>query len=141
MRFGSLVFVLVLGVVGCSERGCSGRGAGLGRTVLRQIPDIDLPGGFAAFVFYDGIPGPDGIVVVSNESLNVVNEFGPDGPFVLSAPRGGTYSTDDALSIIGPPLVSPDDLEAGAGEQLFIADGQRYVSMTLRHSFLEFSEL
>lgn len=124
MRFGGLVFVLVLGVVGCSERGCSGRGAGLGRTVLRQIPDIDLPEGFAAFVFYDGIPGPDGIVVVSNESLNVVNEFGPDGPFVLSAPRGGTYSTDDALSTIGPPLVGPDDLEAGAGEQLFIADGQ-----------------
>jgi hypothetical protein len=119
-------FVVVLGLaaVGCSEAGCSRRGTGLGSTVPKQIPDIDLPEGFSAFVFYDAIPGPDGIVVSSDESLIVVNEFGPDGPFVVSAPRGGSYSTEDALSTIGPPLVSPDDLEAGAGGQLFIADGQ-----------------
>jgi hypothetical protein len=80
--------------------------------------------GFSATVFYDNIRVPDGIVVKSNNSLKVVNEFGPDGPFVLLARRGGTYTTDDAISTIGWPFVSPDDLEAGQKKQLFIADGQ-----------------
>jgi hypothetical protein len=96
--------------------------------------DIDLPEGFEAFVFYDGILVPDGIVVVSNEILYVVNEVGPDGPFVLTATRGGTYSTDDALSTIGPPFDSPDDLEAGEDNQLFIADGQAQTVFRLPES-------
>jgi hypothetical protein len=110
-----------------------GGGCDAGAFELQQS-DIDLPEGFAASVFYDGIPGPDGIVVVSNERLYVVNEFGPDGPFVVSAPRGGTYSTDDALSTIGPPFDGPDDLEAGEGNQLFIADGQAQTVFRLPQS-------
>lgn len=98
-----------------------------------QVP-IEVPDGFVATVFYDGIPGSDGIVVASDDMLYVVNEFGPDGPFVVSATRGGTYSINDALSTIGPPLNNPDDLEAGAGEQLFIADGQAQTVFRLPRS-------
>lgn len=128
------VVVLALAAMGCTQTGCSGRGASVGQTVPRQISEIDLPEGFEAFVFYAGIPAADGIVVVSNETLYVVNEWGPDGPFVLSAARGGTYSTDDALSKIGRPLVAPDDLEAGAATQLFIADGQARTVFRLSRS-------
>lgn len=101
----------------------------------QQITDINFAyPGFSASVFYDNIRGPDGIVVKSNNSLKVVNEFGPDGPFVLIARRNGTYGTGDALSTIGPPLVSPDDLEAGQNKQLFIADGQAQTVFKLPHN-------
>jgi hypothetical protein len=95
------------------------------RNELEPITDIYFAyPGFSAFVFYDNIPGPDGIVVTSKDSIKVVNEFGPDGPFIISARRGDSYTIDDALSTIGPPLVSPDDLESGRQNQLYIADGQ-----------------
>lgn len=92
---------------------------------IEPITDIYFASpGFSAFVFYDNISGPDGIVVKSKNSIRVVNEFGPDGPFIISARRGGIYTVDDALSTIGAPLVSPDDLESGRQNQLYIADGQ-----------------
>ena len=92
---------------------------------VTQIDDIYFADpGFHANVFYDGLRGADGITVISKNCLTVVNEFGPDGPFVFLAERGGVYSTDHALSTIGAPLVSPDDLEDGKRKQLYIADGQ-----------------
>ena len=106
-----------------------------GLSIGQQITDINFAySGFSASVFYDNIPGPDGIVVKSKNSLKVVNEFGPDGPFVLIASRNGTYGTGDALSTIGAPLVSPDDLEAGEAKQLFIADGQAQTVFKLPHN-------
>jgi hypothetical protein len=101
----------------------------------QQITDVYFAySGFSASVFYDKIPGPDGIVIKSKNNIKVVNEFGPDGPFVVSASRGGAYATDDALSTIGAPLVSPDDLESGQQKQLYIADGQAQTVFKLPHN-------
>lgn len=113
------------GIVALSIFGYSALAQQQANSDIKPITDIYFAyPGFSAFVFYDNIPGPDGIVVKSKNSIRVVNEFGPDGPFVISARRGDTYTIHDALSTIGAPLVSPDDLESGWQNQLYIADGQ-----------------
>ncbi len=80
--------------------------------------------GFTESVFYDNIPRPDGIVVKNNGQLLVVNELGPDGPFVLKARRGESYDTNDAITPLGHPFDNPDDMVKGDNRQLFVADGQ-----------------
>ena len=122
MRASKIFFA---GIVAMSIFGYSALAQQHAKNDITPINDIFFANpGFSALVFYDGIPGPDGIVVKSKNSLRVVNEFGPDGPFIVSARRGGVYTVDDALSSIGAPLVSPDDLESGWQKQLYVADGQ-----------------
>jgi len=102
---------------------------------ITEIADIYFVNpGFYAQIFYNNIRGADGISVKSMNHLRVVNEFGPDGPIVLLTERGGAYSTDDALSTIGAPLVSPDDIEAGKGKRLYVADGQAQTVFMLPHT-------
>ncbi len=89
------------------------------------VPDMDLGGGrLEAFVFYDNIFGPDGIAVLPRYGLLVVNEYGDPGPGVFFAAPRTKFSVEDAVSTIGPPLVSPDDIVCDTSGKVFVSDGQ-----------------
>ena len=81
-----------------------------------------LPSGFTAEPFYVGIPNPDGIAVRGDGTLLVVNEAAPQGVFV--AARGDTFDVGDALTTMGYPFHSPDDMVLHPDGAAFVVDGQ-----------------
>ncbi len=93
------------------------------------IDAVKLPPGFAATIFYSGIPSPDGVAVRDDNTLFVVNESDPTGVFV--ARRGDSFDPADAFSAIGPPFVSPDDIFLAADGTIFVSDIQARVVFTL----------
>jgi hypothetical protein len=82
---------------------------------------IILPSGFSAELFYTGIPNPDGIAFIDDNSLLVINEEELQGVFL--ARRGDRFDIGDAFSTTGTPFVSPDDLLLHPDGTVFVADG------------------
>ena len=97
----------------------------LGIDVFNSLDDISFTNaGFAAEVFYDGISRPDGIAVVTNDTLLVVNEAGKGGIGVYRIARGDQFSPADSFSTIGAPFNNPDDILLHPDGTVFVADGQ-----------------
>ena len=82
---------------------------------------------FSASVFYNNISYPDGIAILPDESLLVVNEWSrPDDPGigVYHAVEGDEFDITDAFSTIGSPFISPDDIARYPDARIFVVDGQ-----------------
>ena len=95
--------------------------------ILSVGPILFEDAGFSASVFYNNIRMPDGIAVLPDESLLVVNEWSrPEDPGigVYHAIEGDEFDITDAFSTIGPPFINPDDIIRYSDGRVFVADGQ-----------------
>jgi len=76
---------------------------------------------FVHSVYYKDIPVPDGITFDQNGDLLVLNEV--RGPGLYRAIEGDTFDSTDAVTTIGLPFVSPDDVLFYPDGTIYIADG------------------
>jgi hypothetical protein len=106
------------GFTGFSNFGVGNEGAFTATTEI-QFSDPS----FSASVFYNDIPWPDGIAVVTDSNLLVVNEA-DSLPGVFRAFEYDWFSGDDAFSTLGAPFVNPDDITRYPDGTVFVADGQ-----------------
>ncbi len=90
---------------------------------LQRIGDIVFTDPtYSAWIYYDHVNDrPDGLVVVSDDELLMVNENSA-APGVYRARRGDMFSDDDEFSTIGAPMENPDNIARAADGTVFVTD-------------------
>jgi hypothetical protein len=125
-------FIIILFFIGCEELNIESptmiekpeEFCQLNKNKLPPITDIYFVNPeFKAAVFYNNIPTPSGIAVLSTNKLLVTLKHVDADPGIFYARRGDEFSADDAFSTIGEPFWNPHDIIINQHREAIVADG------------------